>query len=173
MYGTVLSVNCMLKNACKLRNVHLAVPDIRYHLAPQVLSVMCVMTRNAAIAVLVVLSFEVASHSQSNPVVGNSSSQQQPKTNPKAATKAKPEPKGQMASLTGCIDEQEGLWVLVNDQTMAVIANLAADGFPTEGFAKHMGHKVTVRGTTNSGDSRPLFKVRSIETIRETCAARQ
>jgi hypothetical protein len=78
-----------------------------------------------------------------------------------------------MASLTGCIDEQEGLWVLVNDQTMAVIANLAADGFPTEGFAKHMGHKVTVRGTTNSGDSRPLFKVRSIETIRETCAARQ
>jgi hypothetical protein len=70
------------------------------------------------------------------------------------------------------MDEQEGQWVLVNDQTMAVIANLAADGFPTEGFAKHMGHKVTVRGTSSSGGSRPLFKVRTIEMVSETCAAR-
>jgi hypothetical protein len=29
------------------------------------------------------------------------------------------------------------------------MADLEADGFPTEGFAKHMGHKVTVRGTSN------------------------
>jgi hypothetical protein len=77
-----------------------------------------------------------------------------------------------MASLTGCIDEQEGKWVLVNDHDMAVIANLAADGFPPEGFAKHVGHKVTVRGTSSSGASRPLFKVRVIEVISETCAAR-
>jgi hypothetical protein len=55
---------------------------------------------------------------------------------------------------------------------MAVIANLAADGFPAEGFAKHVGHKVTVRGTVSSGGSRPIFKVRTIETISETCAAR-
>jgi hypothetical protein len=56
---------------------------------------------------------------------------------------------------------------------MAVIANLAADGFPTEGFAKYMGNKVTVRGTASSGGSRPLFKVRNIEKISETCAPRQ
>ena len=83
-----------------------------------------------------------------------------------------PQPQGQTASLTGCVDEQEGQWVLVNDQTMAIIANLAADGFPAEAFAKHVGHKVTVRGTASSGGSRPMFKVRSIETISETCASR-
>jgi hypothetical protein len=91
---------------------------------------------------------------------------------PKAEPKAKSEPKGEMSSLTRCVDEQEGQWVLVNDQTMAVVANLVADGFPTEGFAKHVGHKVTVRGTASSGGSRPQFKVRSIETMSETCASR-
>jgi len=77
-----------------------------------------------------------------------------------------------MNSLTGCVDEQEGQWVLVNDQTMAILANLAADGFPVEAFAKHVGHKVTVRGTASSNGSRPLFKVRTIETISETCVSR-
>jgi hypothetical protein len=70
------------------------------------------------------------------------------------------------------VDEQDGHWVLVSDQTMAIIANLAADGFPPEAFAKHVGHKVTVRGTRSPGGPTPMFKVRSIETISETCAAR-
>ena len=71
---------------------------------------------------------------------------------PKTAPKEKSADQGANGdSLTGCVDEQEGQWVLVNDQTMAVIANLAADGFPTEAFAKHMGHKVTVRGTCKLG----------------------
>jgi len=74
--------------------------------------------------------------------------------------------------MMGCVDEQEGRWVLVNDQTMAILANLAADGFPTEGFAKYVGQKVTVRGTVSPDGSRPTFKVRSIEKISETCAAR-
>jgi hypothetical protein len=89
--------------------------------------------------------------------------EQEPK---KAATK------GQTASLTGCVDEQDGKWVLVSDKTMAIIATLAADGFPTEAFAKHMGHKVTVRGTGSSGGSSSTFKVREIEPISDTCAAR-
>src|ERR1019366_135581 len=74
------------------------------------------------------------------------------------------------ASLSGCIDQQEGHYVLVDDRNLSPVADLEADGFPTEGFAKHMGHKVTVRGTSNSGSTRPVFKVRSIETISETCA---
>lgn len=73
-------------------------------------------------------------------------------------------------SLTGCLDEQDGHYVLVDDRTLTPVADLEADGFPTEGFAKHVGHKVTVRGTSNSGAVRPLFKVRSIETVSETCA---
>jgi hypothetical protein len=107
---------------------------------------------------------------QSKPAGDQTGSQQQPP--PKTDPKDKPDPKGPSASLTGCVDEQEGKWVLVNDQTMAIIANLAADGFPTEAFAKHVGHKVTVRGTSSSDGSRPTFKVRTIETISETCAAR-
>jgi len=74
------------------------------------------------------------------------------------------------ASLTGCIDEQNGKYVMVNDRTLDPIADLQADGFDTEDFAKHMGHKVTVRGTSNPGENRPLFKVRSIEAVSDTCA---
>ena len=73
-------------------------------------------------------------------------------------------------SLTGCVDEKEGHYIMVDDRNLNPVADLEADGFPTEGFAKHVGHKVTVRGTSNSGSTRPVFKVRSIETISETCA---
>lgn len=76
-------------------------------------------------------------------------------------------------SLTGCIDEQEGRYVLVESSTMSAVATLEADGFPTEGFAKHMGHKVTVRGISSPGGALPHFKVRSIETISDTCAPQQ
>ena len=74
------------------------------------------------------------------------------------------------ASLTGCVDEKDGHYVLVDDQGLSLMADLEADGFPTEGFAKHMGHKVTVRGTLNSGSTPQRFKVRSVQTVSETCA---
>jgi hypothetical protein len=74
------------------------------------------------------------------------------------------------ASLTGCVDEKEGHYVLVDDRNLETMANLEADGFPAEGFAKHVGQKVTVRGTSNSEGARPVFKVRSIEMVSETCA---
>jgi hypothetical protein len=77
------------------------------------------------------------------------------------------------ASLTGCIDEQEGNYVLLSDRTMNPIASLEADGFPREGFAKHVGHKVTVRGTSTAQGSLPLFKVRTIETVADTCTPQQ
>lgn len=73
-------------------------------------------------------------------------------------------------SLVGCVDQKEGQYVLVDDRNLETLADLVADGFPTEGFAKHVGQKVTVRGTKNSEGTRPVFKVRSLETISETCA---
>ena len=73
-------------------------------------------------------------------------------------------------SLTGCVDQQEGRYVLTDDRTLSPVADLEADGFPTEGFAKHVGHKVTIRGISSSGSARPVFKVRTIETVSETCA---
>jgi hypothetical protein len=71
--------------------------------------------------------------------------------------------------MTGCVDEQDGKYVLLNDRTRAPIANLEAEGFPVEGFAKHVGHKVTVPGTVSPGDNLPLFRVRTVETVTETC----
>jgi hypothetical protein len=124
------------------------------------------MSRSCSIAGVVVFAGVGMSNAWSNPVVDGYP--QQPKTDPKQ----KSDPKANVATLTGCVDEQEGKWVLVNDQTMAIIADLAADGFPAEAFAKYMGQKVTVRGTTTSGASHPVFKVRSIEMIHETCTAR-
>ncbi|HEY1337036.1 MAG TPA: hypothetical protein VGF59_05970 [Bryobacteraceae bacterium] len=75
------------------------------------------------------------------------------------------------SSLTGCVDEHDGRYVLVDDHDLKPVADLEADGFPTEGFAKHMGHKVTVRGTSTAGGDRPVFKVRAIETVSDTCAS--
>ncbi|HTS62189.1 MAG TPA: hypothetical protein VMH28_09195 [Candidatus Acidoferrales bacterium] len=87
----------------------------------------------------------------------------------KGSTKKTPQ-KSEGASLSGCVDQQEGQYVLVDDHDLKVIANLEAEGFPTEGFAKHMGEKVIVRGSQNPGDARPVFKVHRIETVSDTCA---
>jgi hypothetical protein len=76
------------------------------------------------------------------------------------------------ASMTGCVDQQDGRFVLINDQTRSTLAHLEAEGFPEEGFAKHVGHKVTVRGTSSpAGTDRPLFKVRSIEPVSDSCGS--
>jgi hypothetical protein len=93
---------------------------------------------------------------------------QQDKGQPKKESKASD-------SMTGCVDEQSGRYVLTNDRDLALIAILEADGFPTEAFAKHMGHKVTVRGTVIPGGTgaQPTFKVRSVVPVSDTCAPSQ
>jgi hypothetical protein len=73
-------------------------------------------------------------------------------------------------SLTGCVDEQDGRYILTDDRELKPIANLEADGFPQEGFAKHLGHKIMVRGISSPGDPRPTFKVRTITLVSDTCA---
>ena len=72
-------------------------------------------------------------------------------------------------TLTGCVDEQNGQYLLINDRTLDPIADLVADGFPTEGFARHLGHTVTIRGISNPDGVRPVFKVRSIQPVSDTC----
>jgi hypothetical protein len=96
------------------------------------------------------------------------SAAQAPESGKKAQTGKKQAASG--SSLSGCVDQKEGHYILVDDRNLNPVADLEADGFPTEGFAKHVGHKVTVRGTSSSGSTRPVFKVRSIETVSETCA---
>jgi hypothetical protein len=84
----------------------------------------------------------------------------------------KNEPKG-TTTMNGCVDEQNGQYVLIHDQTRDLLANLEAEGFPTENFAKYLGHKVTVTGVSGpNGSSPPVFKVRSVETVSDTCGTR-
>ena len=91
----------------------------------------------------------------------------------KKATQPKKSQPKDAASLSGCVDEQNGQYVLIHDQTRDLIANLEADGFPTEAFAKHVGHKVTVRGTASPNGAHPVFKVRSVEPISDTCGPQE
>lgn len=75
------------------------------------------------------------------------------------------------ASLTGCIDEHDGGYVLTNDTNLQPIARLKpAAGSAEDNFARHMGHKVTVRGTLAKEDPLPFITVDSIETVSQTCA---
>jgi len=70
-------------------------------------------------------------------------------------------------SLTGCIDEQYGQYVLLDDQ-MLKITSLESAGSAKDVFAKYVGHEVQVRGTKSSGP-KATFTVTSIEQIRDNC----
>jgi hypothetical protein len=75
------------------------------------------------------------------------------------------------ASLTGCVDERDGQYVLTNDTDLQPTANLkAAAGSPADNFARHVGHKVTVRGVLSKGDPLPMITVESVSTISRSCA---
>jgi hypothetical protein len=87
--------------------------------------------------------------------------------------KSKAESSASASTLTGCVDERDGGYALVDERTLTLIANLEADGFPREGFAKHLGHKVSVRGQKATEGERSVFRVRSIATVSETCAPAQ
>jgi len=115
-----------------------------------------------------VILLTVGSLTLGGPVASAEQGQEQPKN------KKAPSTRQQQASLTGCVDQQDGRYVLISDRTRALIANLEAEGFPTEGFAKHLGNKVTVRGTTSPGGTEhPVFKVRSIEAVSDGCGPQE
>jgi len=74
-------------------------------------------------------------------------------------------------SLTGCVDERDGEYVLTNDRNLQPTARLKpAAGSPEDNFARHMGQKVTVRGVLVKADPLPVITVSSVETVSETCA---
>ena len=87
-----------------------------------------------------------------------------------SAKQKKAPAKASAGSLSGCVDQHDGRYVLLQEESRSPIANLEAEGFPTEGFAKFVGQKVTVRGTANPGGAeRPVFRVRSVEKVSDKC----
>lgn len=87
---------------------------------------------------------------------------------PPQSGKAKP---GAKVSLTGCIDERDGQYVLTNDTNLQPTARLQpAAGSPEDNFARHMGHKVKVQGVLSKEEPLPTMTVESVETVSQTCA---
>jgi len=75
------------------------------------------------------------------------------------------------ASLTGCVDERDGQYVLTNDTDLQPTARLKpAAGSPEDNFARHVGHKVRLRGVLSKEAPLPIMTVESVETISEICA---
>jgi len=75
--------------------------------------------------------------------------------------------------MTGYVGERRLGSVLGSDRQLQPIADLLAQDFPAETFAIYLGNKVIVRGIPSPGDSPPRMKVRSTQTVRQTCVPQQ
>jgi hypothetical protein len=76
-------------------------------------------------------------------------------------------------SLTGCVDEQDGNYVLLDDKMETKLADLEAVGASNEAFfAKHLGHTVIVKGKKPS-EQDTKFRVSSIEEVSAVCGPPQ
>jgi len=78
--------------------------------------------------------------------------------------------KAKLSSMTGCVDEKPGRYVLVEDRNLKELAELQPVTFEKEGLAKYLGHKVTVRGEMSLEADRPVMKVHSVQTVSDVCA---
>jgi cytochrome c1 len=86
---------------------------------------------------------------------------------PQAAQASRPA----KVSLTGCVDEQDGQYVLTTDTDLQPVARLKpAAGSAEDNFAQHMGHKVTVAGPLAKEQPLPVLTVESVKTVSKTCA---
>jgi hypothetical protein len=75
-------------------------------------------------------------------------------------------------SLTGCVDEHDGQYVLTNDTNLQPIARLQpAAGSAEDNFARHMGEKVTAQGRLSEDKPVPTLTVDSLKTVSQTCAS--
>jgi len=74
-------------------------------------------------------------------------------------------------SLTGCVDEHDGEYVLTSDKDLQPAARLRpAAGSAEDNFARHLGEKVTVQGRMADGQPLPILTVDSLKTVSHTCA---
>src|SRR5574340_160256 len=74
-------------------------------------------------------------------------------------------------TLTGCLDQKDGQYVLAEEQTLKSLAALQAEGFSQEGFAKYLGNKIAVQGSLSSSGDPPVMKVRSVRKVSDLCGS--
>jgi hypothetical protein len=83
---------------------------------------------------------------------------------PKGATKAA------VSTMTGCIDQRGEQYVLTGDKELNAVAVLHGEGFSDDNFARYMGHKVTLEGTSSREGEALTVRVRKITDISDTCS---
>jgi len=71
--------------------------------------------------------------------------------------------------LTGCVDEQDGQYVLLDEQ-LGRITKLKSEGSDNDTFARYVGTRVQITGTRPSTQN-GLFKVVSIKQVADSCAS--
>jgi hypothetical protein len=69
-------------------------------------------------------------------------------------------------TLTGCLDQRDGQYILADEKTLEKRLRLEPAGFDRENFARYVGHKVALTGQKESEE---VFRVREIKTVAETC----
>lgn len=80
----------------------------------------------------------------------------------------KPGPPSQTTeiTLTGCVDQRGERYVLKSATDMTVVTRLKGKGFSDDNFARYIGQKVTVSGSSREG----LMEVTKITKLADTCS---
>jgi hypothetical protein len=73
-------------------------------------------------------------------------------------------------TLTGCVDEVDGKYVLLDGQMQKLVDLHASASNDEAVFAKHLGHMVRVQGVMDSTGS-GKFEVTTLELISGSCHA--
>ena len=84
----------------------------------------------------------------------------------KASKKSDPTNSKNVATeVSGCLDQSGEQYVLKSETDMTVVTKLKGKGFSDDNFARYVGQKVTVHGTTKGG----VFEVVKVTKLAETC----
>lgn len=86
-----------------------------------------------------------------------------------AEPKKTPKENANQKTFVGCVDQQGDNYVLTGDKMLRVKAVLQGDGFPNDAFAKHVGHKVQVKGTLGSDADPKTILVKTVTTVANEC----
>ena len=86
------------------------------------------------------------------------------------ATKDKPPSRPAAVTMSGCVDQaSDGNFILADNEELKKIITLHGEGFPDEGFAKHLGQQVKVTGRVTKEGDEQVLRVKKIETVSQTC----
>jgi len=82
----------------------------------------------------------------------------------------KPAEKAATSTMTGCVDQRGDNYVLTGDKELNAFAVLHGEGFSDDNFARYMGHKVSVEGSTSRDGENVTVKVKKITDLADTCS---